>query len=82
MRNLTVELNKDKDEVFIHGSPEGLRYLAQQLNVIAAAAERDGKSHDHFMTAVGRKGTILRATEWHGERLSHQSCNCVWVEER
>lgn len=61
MRNLTVELNKDKDEVFIHGSPEGLRYLAQQLNVIAAAAEQHGKSHDHFMTE-----------QWGGKELSSE----------
>ena len=59
--SLSVETNDDGDQVLIHGSPAGLRFLAKRLEAIAASAEKHGKSHDHFMTA-----------DWGGNELSSQ----------
>jgi hypothetical protein len=47
---LTVEKDKEAEQIFIHGSPEGLRWLASRLEAIAAETEKSGRSHDHFMT--------------------------------
>jgi hypothetical protein len=59
--SLTVQTDNDCDQVFIHGSPEGLRFLAKRLEAIAASAEKHGQSHDHLMTE-----------EWGGNELSSE----------
>ncbi len=58
---LTVEKDKEAEQIFIHGSPEGLRRLASRLEAIAAETEKSGSSHDHFMTE-----------EWGGNELSSE----------
>ena len=58
---LTVEKDKDAEQVYIHGSPEQLRWLARRLDAIALQAEKTGQSHDHFMTE-----------DWGGNELTNE----------
>lgn len=56
---LTVEKDKKSEHVCIHGSPEKLKWLAQQILAVAEASEAVGKAHEHFMTP-----------EWAGNELT------------
>ncbi|MBF0137126.1 MAG: immunity protein 32 [Magnetococcales bacterium] len=56
---LVFELNKDGDQLFIHGDPTGLRRLAQLLECLAVKAENGDFPHDH-----------LFSEEWGGSELS------------
>lgn len=56
---LTVEKDKSSEHIYIHGSPEKLKWLAQQILNIAEAGELNGKAHEHFMTS-----------EWAGDELT------------
>jgi hypothetical protein len=56
---LTVEIDTKAQQVFVHGNPKGLRYLAMRLEAIASTAEAEGHSHDHLMTDA-----------WGGKELS------------
>lgn len=47
---LSIEKDKDAEQVYIHGSPDKLRWLASRLEAIANQAEKSGNAHDHFMT--------------------------------
>ena len=47
---LTIEKDKEAEQIYIHGSPSQLRWLASRLTSIADQAEKAGHSHDHFMT--------------------------------
>ncbi|WP_416306970.1 Imm32 family immunity protein [Neptunicella sp. SCSIO 80796] len=58
---LTVEKDKDAQQVYIHGSPEKLRWLASRLEAIANQTEKSGHSHDHFMTE-----------DWGGSELTNE----------
>lgn len=58
---LTVEKDKDAEQVYIHGSPEQLRWLARRLDAIAMQAEKSGHAHDHFMTE-----------DWGGNELTNE----------
>ncbi len=58
---LTVEKDDKAEQVFIHGTPERLRWLASRIEAIANEAEKSGHSHDHFMTE-----------DWGGEELSNE----------
>ena len=58
---LTVEKDEDAQQVYIHGSPEKLRWLASRLEAIANQAEKSGHSHDHFMTE-----------DWGGNELTNE----------
>ena len=55
---LTVEKDSEAQQIFIHGSPEKLRWLASRLVTIANTAEKSGRSHDHFMTAEWGGGEL------------------------
>ena len=59
---LTVEKDKEAEQIYIHGSPEKLRWLASRLEAIANEAEKSGQSHDHFMTP-----------DWGGEELTNEA---------
>jgi len=58
---LTVEKDIKGEQIYIHGSPEKLRWLAAKLESIASYAELHGNSHDHLMTS-----------EWGGNELSSE----------
>ena len=58
---LTVERDKEAEQVFIHGSPNQLRWLASRLEAIATEAEKSGQAHDHFMTQ-----------DWGGNELTNE----------
>jgi hypothetical protein len=58
---LSIEKDKDAEQVYIHGSPDKLRWLASRLEAIAAQAEKSGNAHDHFMTE-----------DWGGNELSNK----------
>ncbi|WP_299948260.1 Imm32 family immunity protein [uncultured Microbulbifer sp.] len=70
---LTVERDKDAEQIFIHGSPEKLRWLASRLESIATEAEKSGQSHDHFMTE--NWGGNELSGEIHGGKESHALIN-------
>ena len=59
---LTFELNKEKDELFIHGDPVGLRRLAKILEHLADIAAGRDFPHDHLFTK-----------EWGGDQLSSEA---------
>lgn len=56
---LTFELDRDGDQVFIHGDPEGLRFLSLMLDRLIRAAESGEEEHEHLMTP-----------DWGGQELS------------
>lgn len=56
---LAFELDQDKDQLFIHGDPGGLRRLANLLLKIADLAEKKEFPHEHLFTK-----------RWGGEELS------------
>ena len=58
---LTVEKDKDAEQVYIHGAPEKLQWLAAKLDAIAAEAEKSGHAHIHFLSE-----------DWGGSELSNQ----------
>ncbi|WP_148669339.1 Imm32 family immunity protein [Parashewanella tropica] len=70
---LTVEKDENAEQVFIHGSPEELRWLASRLEAIASQAEKSGNSHDHFMTE--NWGGHELTTELIGNPESHKIIN-------
>jgi len=55
---LTVEKDNECEEIFIHGSPDKLRWLASRITAVAEEAESQGQAHDHLMTE-----------EWAGSEL-------------
>ena len=59
---LTVEIAEKAGQIYIHGSPEKLRWLASRIEAIASEAEKSGRSHDHFMTP-----------DWGGEELINEA---------
>ena len=56
---LTFELDRNNEQIFIHGDAEGLRALAKVLSRLAEKAELGRTDHDHLMTE-----------EWSGNELS------------
>ncbi|CAK0764426.1 hypothetical protein CCP4SC76_4100002 [Gammaproteobacteria bacterium] len=56
---LVFELNKDNDELFLHGDPIGLRRLAKLVEHLADLAEKGDFPHEHLFTK-----------EWGGGELS------------
>ena len=58
---LTVEKDNKAEQIYIHGSPEKLRWLASRIETIASEAEKTGHSHDHFM-----------APDWGGDELTNE----------
>ncbi|MBQ4834791.1 Imm32 family immunity protein [Pseudoalteromonas luteoviolacea] len=58
---LTLEKDEKAEQVFIHASPEKLRWLASRLEAIAAQAEKSGNAHDHLMTE-----------DWGGHELTNE----------
>jgi len=59
---LTFELSKDKDELFVHGDAQGLRFLAKNLIQLADHADLGQYDHTHLMTE-----------DWGGLELSNIS---------
>jgi len=74
---LTVEKDKDAEHIYIHGSPEKLRWLASRLEAIANEAEKSGRSHDHFMTPDWGGEELTNAPQ--GEKESHALINHLIV---
>lgn len=79
---LTFELDSDKDQLFIHGDPSGLRRFGKLLEYLADQAEQGNFPHDHYFTE-----------EWGGNDLSsvpqeadHECLNHVkiygWPDKR
>lgn len=58
---LTFELDKDSEQIFVHGDPEGLEYFSRALLKLAKQARNGGFPHDHFFTE-----------EWGGYELSSE----------
>lgn len=56
---LTFEIDKEKDQLFIHGDPLGLRRFAKLLEHLAEKAENNDFPHDH-----------LFSQEWGGDDIS------------
>jgi hypothetical protein len=55
---LTFELSKNTDEVFVFANSEGLRFLAAKLHRLADQADAGNLDHEHLMTQ-----------EWAGNEL-------------
>lgn len=47
---LTFELDSEKDQLFIHGDPSGLRRLGRLLLHLANQAEQGDFPHEHYFT--------------------------------
>ena len=45
---LTIELDNDGKQVFIHGDPQGLELLAKSLSRLAEGARQGKCEHDHL----------------------------------
>lgn len=58
---LTIEKDRKAEQIFIHASPEKLRWLVSRIEAIASQAEKTGNSHDHFMTE-----------DWGGHELTNE----------
>jgi hypothetical protein len=58
---LTFEIDKDSDQIFVHGDSAGLEYFAKSLLKIAEQAKNGEFPHDHFFTE-----------EWGGDELSSE----------
>lgn len=58
---LTFEIDKDADQVFVHGDAKGLEFFAKSLLKIATQAKGGECSHEHFYTP-----------EWGGDELSSE----------
>ena len=58
---LTFELDKDSEQIFVHGDPAGLKYFAKALLKLAEKAEDGEFPHNHFFTE-----------EWGGYELSSE----------
>lgn len=72
---LTFELGPDKERLFIHGDPTGLRRLANLLNELADAADRGELPHERLRTDNwGGYGLSAEAQEHYSECL-----NCVMI---
>ena len=56
---LTFELGPDKEQLYIHGDPSGLRRLARLLNEVADAADRGEEPEG-----------LLRTDNWGGYGLT------------
>ena len=62
MKDLLVfELAEEKDQLFIHGDPAGLRRFAKLLTHLANQAEAGEFPHDHYFTQ-----------DWGGDDLSSE----------
>lgn len=59
---LTFELDKESEQIYVHGDPVGLEYFAKALLSIAQGAKEGEFPHDHFFTK-----------EWGGNELSSKS---------
>lgn len=58
--HLSIEIGAKSNQVFIHGTPQKLRWLAGEITKIASAAEAHEESHLHFMSS-----------DWGGKELSN-----------
>jgi hypothetical protein len=58
---LTFELDSEKDQLYVHGDPAGLRRLGKLLEHLADQAEQGDFPHYHYFTQ-----------EWGGEGLSSE----------
>jgi hypothetical protein len=56
---LTFELSKKRNELFVVGDANGLRFLATKLTRLAEKLDRGQSDHEHLMTE-----------EWAGHELS------------
>ena len=65
---LTIELDPEGDQVFIHGDAAGLRYLGEAFLRLADKARNGEQPHDHFMTE-----------EWGGYELSSEAQAEDWT---
>lgn len=74
---LTVEKDQNAEQIFIHGSPEQLRWLASRLEAIASETEKSGHAHDHFMTSEW--GGSELTSEIQGGKESHEIINQLIV---
>lgn len=79
---LTFELNKEKDELFIHGDPVGLRRLARILEHLADVAVGGDFPHDHlFSEGWGGDQLSSEAQEADHECLNHVKIY-AWPDSR
>jgi hypothetical protein len=62
MHLLTFELNETKDELTIHGGPDGLLFLCETIERLIANTDQEGFNHKHLATE-----------EWAGTELSSES---------
>ena len=58
---LTFELDRDGDQLFIHGDAQGLRDLVTSLQHLLTKAEAGEPDHDHLFTE-----------EWGGHELTSE----------
>jgi len=62
MHLLTFELNETKDELTIHGGPDGLLFLCETIERLIANTDQGGFERAHLATE-----------EWAGTELSSES---------
>ena len=64
---ITIEKDKQAEEIFIHGSPESLREFAKELWAIAEKSESKGKHKKQLTT----KSEHELSTKLQGEKGKH-----------
>ena len=74
---LTVEKDKETEQIFIHGSPDQLRWLAARFEAIANEVEKRGHCHDHFMTKEWGGNELT--SDIQGKKESHDLVNHLIV---
>ncbi len=77
---ITVEKDKQAEEIFIHGSPESLRDFAKKLWAIAEKSDTKGKYKEQ-LTPDSDSDTYL-STKLHGEPGKHSVIKKLTISSR
>ena len=77
---LSFELQKDHQQLLIHGDPQGLERLAQMVSRLLATTQAGHFNHNHLMTPAwagdelserDKGGTVINSVKiycWKGEK--------------
>ncbi|MDH5458614.1 MAG: Imm32 family immunity protein [Nitrospinota bacterium] len=69
---LTFELDKESEQIYVHGDPTGLEFFAKALLDLAHQTREGGFPHDHFFTKEwGGNGLSSKPQEKEGKLINH-----------
>ena len=80
MHLLTFELNETKDELTIHGGPDGLLFLCETIERLTANTDQGGFERAHLATEEWA-GTELSSKSQGGEILNQVKIYC-WKNKK